>query len=134
MPDPAGTPRVVIVGAGFGGLAAARALASGPVRVTVVDRRNHHLFAPLLYQVATAALSPSQIAYPIRSILSRQKNTRVLLADAVGIDLEKRELTLADGSVPFDYLILAAGSRHAYFGHDEWEKNAPGLKTLEDAL
>ena len=134
MLDPAVTPRVVIVGAGFGGLTAARTLASGPVQLTVVDRRNHHLFAPLLYQVATASLSPSQIAYPIRSILSRQKNTRVLLADAVGIDLERRELTLADGSVPFDFLILAAGSRHAYFGHDEWEKNAPGLKTLEDAL
>ena len=134
MPDPAVTPRVVIVGAGFGGLTAARTLASGPVQVTVVDRRNHHLFAPLLYQVATASLSPGQIAYPIRSILSRQKNTRVLLADAIGIDLERRELTLADGSVPYDFLILAAGSRHAYFGHDEWEKNAPGLKTLEDAL
>ena len=134
MLDPAVTPRVVIVGAGFGGLTAARTLASGPVQLTVVDRRNHHLFAPLLYQVATASLSPGQIAYPIRSILSRQKNTRVLLADAVGIDLERRELTLADGSVPYDFLILAAGSRHAYFGHDEWEKNAPGLKTLEDAL
>jgi NADH dehydrogenase len=134
MPESAGTPRVVIVGAGFGGLTAAQALARGPVLLTVVDRRNHHLFAPLLYQVATAALSPSQIAYPIRSILSGQKNTRVLLADATGIDLERREVTLADGSVPYDFLILAAGSRHAYFGHDEWEKNAPGLKTLEDAL
>lgn len=134
MPDPAGTPRVVIVGAGFGGLTAARALAGAPLQVTVVDRRNHHLFAPLLYQVATAALSPGEIAYPIRSILSRQTNTRVLLADATGIDLERRELTLADGTLPFDYLILAAGSRHAYFGHDEWETNAPGLKTLEDAL
>ena len=132
MPDPA--LRVVIVGAGFGGLTAARTLSAGPVQVTVVDRRNHHLFAPLLYQVATAALSPSQIAYPIRSILSKQKNTRVLLADAIGIDLARRELTLADGSVPYDALILAAGSRHAYFGHDEWEKYAPGLKTLEDAL
>ncbi|MEX1243746.1 MAG: NAD(P)/FAD-dependent oxidoreductase [Thermoanaerobaculia bacterium] len=134
MPDPAGLPRVVIVGAGFGGLTAARALARAPVQVTVIDRRNHHLFAPLLYQVATAALSPGDIAYPIRSILSRQTNTRVLLADATGIDLERREVTLADGSLPFDYLILAAGSRHAYLGHDDWEKDAPGLKTLEDAL
>lgn len=134
MPDPAGLPRVVIVGAGFGGLTAARALARAPVQVTVIDRRNHHLFAPLLYQVATAALSPGDIAYPIRSILSRQANTRVLLADATGIDLERREVTLADGSLPFDYLILAAGSRHAYLGHDDWEKDAPGLKTLEDAL
>ncbi len=133
MPDPAG-PRVVIVGAGFGGLTAARTLSGAPVQVTVVDRRNHHLFAPLLYQVATAALSPGEIAYPIRSILSRQANTRVLLADATGIDLERRELTLADGTLAFDYLILAAGSRHAYFGHDAWEAHAPGLKTLEDAL
>ena len=124
----------MIVGAGFGGLAAARALRSAPVEVTVVDRRNHHLFAPLLYQVATAGLSPGDIAYPIRAILRRQANARVLLGDARAVDPQAREVVLADGRVGFDFLILATGSRHAYFGHDEWEPNAPGLKNLEDAL
>lgn len=127
-------PRVVIIGAGFGGLYAAQALRRAPVEVTVIDRRNHHLFQPLLYQVATAALSPGDIAYPIRAILSRQKNTRVLLAEANAIDAKKRKVMLKDGEVEYDYLIIATGASHAYFGHDEWEQAAPGLKTLEDAL
>jgi NADH dehydrogenase len=127
-------PHVVIVGGGFGGLNAARALRRAPVRVTLVDRRNHHLFQPLLYQVATAALSPADIAYPLRSVLSRQANAAVLLADAVGVDRAKRELVLSDGRLPFDYLVIATGARHAYFGHDDWEAHAPGLKSLEDAL
>jgi NADH dehydrogenase len=127
-------PRVVIVGAGFGGLTAARELRRAPVEVTVVDRRNHHLFQPLLYQVATAALSPGDIAYPIRSILRRQGNADVLLADVASVDTAKREVTLTDGRLAYDFLILAAGARHAYFGHDDWEKRAPGLKSLEDAL
>lgn len=128
-----GRPHVVIVGAGFGGLSAAKALATAPVSVTVIDRRNHHLFQPLLYQVATAGLSPADIAYPIRSILSRQRNTTVLLGEATGIDKERRELLLGDERILFDYLVLATGARHAYFGHDEWEPFAPGLKSLEDA-
>jgi len=127
-------PHVVVVGAGFGGLNAVQALARAPVRITVVDRRNHHLFQPLLYQVATAALSPADIAYPIRAILRRQKNATVLLADAVSVDRSARELVLSDGRLGFDYLVLATGVRHAYFGHDSWEKSAPGLKSLEDAL
>lgn len=127
-------PHVVIVGAGFGGLYAARALKRAEVEVTVVDRRNHHLFQPLLYQVATAGLSPGDIAHPIRAVLSRQKNARVLLAEAVAVDLKARKLILRDGEVNYDFLILATGARHAYFGHDEWEKWAPGLKTLDDAL
>jgi NADH dehydrogenase len=127
-------PHVVILGAGFGGLYAARALRRAPVRVTVVDRRNHHLFQPMLYQVATAALSPGDIAYPVRSVLRRQRNAHVLLASATAIDPERREVVLEDGTLPYDYLIVAAGARHAYFGHDEWEKRAPGLKSLEDAL
>ncbi|HJW15073.1 MAG TPA: NAD(P)/FAD-dependent oxidoreductase [Thermoanaerobaculia bacterium] len=127
-------PRVVILGAGFGGLTAARALAATPVRVTVADRRNHHLFQPLLYQVATAALSPGDIAYPIRSILRRQRNATVLLADAVSVDPAAREVALSDGRLGYDFLVLATGSRDAYFGHDDWEKAAPGLKTLDDAL
>jgi len=127
-------PRVVIVGGGFGGLYAARAFRGAPVQVTVVDRRNHHLFQPLLYQVAMAALSPGDIASPIRWILRRQKNVEVLLADATGVDLERRRLLLSDGELSYDYLILATGTTHAYFGHDEWQPLAPGLKTLEDAL
>jgi NADH dehydrogenase len=127
-------PHVVVVGAGFGGLNTVRALRRARVRVTLVDRRNHHLFQPLLYQVATAALSPADIAYPVRSILRRQQNAAVLLAEAVGVDRAARELVLSDGRLPFDYLVLATGARHAYFGHEAWEKNAPGLKTLEDAL
>jgi NADH:ubiquinone reductase (H+-translocating) len=127
-------PHVVVLGAGFGGLSAARTLRDAPVRVTVVDRRNHHLFQPLLYQVATAALSPGDIAYPIRSILRHQQNTHVLLADATAVDTAKREVVLSDGRLPYDYLIVATGATHSYFGHDEWEPFAPGLKTLEDAL
>ncbi len=127
-------PHVLIVGAGFGGLYAAKALAHAPVRITVIDRRNHHLFQPLLYQVATAALSPGDIAHPIRAILSRQKNARVLLAEATAVDLKSKKVILRDGELPYDYLILATGVRHAYFGHSEWEKWAPGLKSLEDAL
>ena len=134
------TPHVVVVGGGFGGLYAARALAKHPVRVTLVDRHNHHLFQPLLYQVATAALSPGEIAEPIRTILRRYPNIRVLLGEVTGIDLARREVQLAsiDGSpaerLAYDYLVLACGARHAYFGHDDWEPLAPGLKTLEDAL
>jgi NADH:quinone reductase (non-electrogenic) len=125
---------VVIVGGGFGGLYAARALGSAPVEVTVVDRTNHHVFQPLLYQVATASLSPSQIAYPIRGVLRRQRNTRVLLAEVTGVDVARRVVRLADGELSWDYLILAPGARHSYFGHAEWEALAPGLKTLDDAL
>jgi NADH dehydrogenase len=127
-------PRVVIVGGGFGGLYAARGLARADVAVTLVDRRNHHLFQPLLYQVATAALSPGDIAYPIRAILARQQNAEVILADARAIDVGAREVVLGDGRLPYDYLILATGATHSYFGHDAWEPFAPGLKTLEDAL
>ena len=126
--------RVVILGAGFGGLSAARALEGAPVEVAVVDRRNHHLFQPLLYQVATASLSPGDIAYPIRAILRHQENVRVLLAEATAIDAAAREVVLADGRLSYDYLIVATGARHAYFGHDEWEPDAPGLKTLDDAI
>ncbi len=124
----------MIVGGGFGGLYAARALANAPVDVTVVDRTNHHVFQPLLYQVATASLSPSQIAYPIRGVLRRQRNTSVLLAEAVRVDVARRVVALRDGELPFDYLILAPGASHSYFGHPEWEAVAPGLKTLDDAL
>jgi NADH dehydrogenase len=126
---------VVIIGGGFGGLAAARALKAQPVRVTLVDRRNHHLFQPLLYQVATATLSPGDIASPIRWILRRQRNLRVLLADVRAIEPGARRVILADGdAIEYDYLIVATGATHAYFGHREWEPFAPGLKTLEDAL
>lgn len=125
--------RVVIVGGGFGGLAAARALRRAPVDVTLVDRRNHHLFQPLLYQVATAGLSPADIAYPIRSVLRRQANASVLLAEAVDVDVARRELVLKDGRLAYDYLILATGARHAYFGHDDWATFAPGLKKIDDA-
>jgi len=127
-------PQVVIVGAGFGGLYAARALKRADVRVTVIDRRNHHLFQPLLYQVATAGLSPGDIAYPIRAVLRRQKNARVLLEEAVAIDIAARKVRLRGGEIPYDYLILATGAQHSYFGHNDWEPWAPGLKSLEDAL
>jgi NADH dehydrogenase len=128
------TPRVIIVGGGFGGLYAARALARVPVDVTLLDRRNHHVFQPLLYQVAAAALSPGDIASPIRWILRRQANVEVLLADVQRVDPARRTVVLADGEMTYDYLILATGSTHAYFGHDQWRDVAPGLKTLEDAL
>ena len=127
-------PHVVILGAGFGGLNAVRALQRAPVRVTVIDRANHHLFQPLLYQVATAALSPADISAPIRRILRRQKNVEVLLAEATAIDLPSRRVVLADGEVDYDFLIVATGATHAYFGHADWERLAPGLKTLKDAL
>jgi NADH:ubiquinone reductase (H+-translocating) len=126
--------RVVIVGAGFGGLAAAQALAHAPVSITVIDRKNFHTFQPLLYQVATAGLSPGEIAEPIRSILHRAKNVEVLMADVTGFDLERRAVETADQQMPYDSLIVAAGASHAYFGHEEWEAFAPGLKTIEDAI
>ncbi|TLY42158.1 MAG: NAD(P)/FAD-dependent oxidoreductase [Nitrospirae bacterium] len=125
---------IVIVGAGFGGLRAARALKHADVRITVIDRRNYHLFQPLLYEVATAGLSPNDIAYPIRAVLRRQKNTRVFLAEVVAIDTKRRKVVLQDGEVEYDYLILATGAGHSYFGHPEWETYAPGLKSIEDAL
>src|SRR5216684_3253354 len=127
-------PRVVIVGAGFGGLNAARSLATAPMQITVIDRKNHHTFQPLLYQVATAGLSPGEIAAPIRSILSRHENIEVLMAEVTGFDLERRVVKTAEQEVPYDSLIIAAGASHAYFGHEEWEPLAPGLKTIEDAL
>jgi NADH dehydrogenase len=127
-------PDVVILGGGFGGLAAARALRRACALVTVVDRRNHHLFQPLLYQVATAALNPSDVAHPIRAVLRRQRNARVLLANASAIDLVRRIVVLDGDELHYDYLIVATGATHAYFGHDEWEAAAPGLKTIEDAL
>lgn len=128
------THQVVIVGAGFGGLNAATSLASADVRVVVIDQKNHHTFQPLLYQVATAGLSPGEIAEPIRSILRRHKNVEVLMAEVTGFDLERRVVKTAEEEVPYDSLIVAAGASHAYFGHDEWEPIAPGLKTIEDAI
>jgi NADH dehydrogenase len=127
-------PHVFIVGGGFAGLAAARALAGSPVAITVVDRRNHHVFQPLLYQVATASLSPADISAPIRTVLRGQDNCEVVLAEVTGVDVGERRLMLGGGHVKYDYLILAAGATHAYFGHDEWASIAPGLKTLEDAV
>jgi NADH dehydrogenase len=131
----ANRPKVVIIGAGFGGLWAAKAVAGKPVDVTVIDRKNHHTFQPLLYQVATAVLSPGEIASPVRRILYRNKNTEVILGEVLNIDKTAKTVTLENGSsIPFDYLIVAAGARHSYFGHDEWATSAPGLKTIEDAL
>jgi NADH dehydrogenase len=127
-------PHVVIVGGGFGGLYAARALRRARIRLTIVDRRNHHVFQPLLYQVAMAALSPGDIASPIRWILRRQPNVEVILADVRAVDRARQVLVLGDGELRYDYLIVASGATHAYFGHDEWRPIAPGLKTLEDAL
>lgn len=126
-------PRVVVVGAGFAGLNAARELAHAPVRVTVLDKKNHHTFQPLLYQVALAVLSPAEIASPIRNVLRRAKNTEVLLGEVTGFDLNKRLVHTRALDLPYDYLIVAAGATHAYFGHPEWEQYAPGLKTIEDA-
>ena len=131
-----GRPRVVIIGGGFGGLYAARALAHHPVDVTVIDRTNHHVFQPLLYQVATATLAPTDITAPIRWLLRDQRNARVLMAEVTGIEVDRRALTCDGGAlqVAYDYLLVASGSRHAYFGHPEWETTAPGLKTLDDAI
>jgi NADH dehydrogenase len=128
-------PHVVIIGAGFGGLFAARALAHAPVRMTIIDRRNYHLFQPLLYQVATAALSPADIAAPIRSIVRKAANTLVILGRVSGVDIAARVVVTEDGRrIGYDYLVVATGARHAYFGHEEWEKFAPGLKKIEDAI
>ena len=127
-------PHVVVIGGGFGGLATARALAKAPVNVTLIDRRNHHLFQPLLYQVATAALNPGDIAYPIRGALARQPNARVLLAAASSIDVANRRVVLDDGELAYDYLVVATGATHSYFGRDDWAQVAPGLKSIEDAL
>src|SRR3954470_16600106 len=123
-------PHVVIIGAGFGGLQAAKTLACTDVRVTVIDRTNYHLFQPLLYQVATAALSPADIAAPIRAIVGRQNNVSVILAKVSGIDKEARQVVAGTLRVPFDYLVLATGAQHAYFGHGEWEAYATGIKTI----
>jgi NADH dehydrogenase len=130
----AARPHVVIVGGGFGGLYAARALARSPARVTLLDRRNHHLFQPLLYQVATAALNPSDIATPLRSILRSAANVTVFLAEVRSVDLAGRRLILDEGELAYDALVLAAGAGNSYFGHDDWEALAPSLKSLEDAL
>src|SRR4051812_262060 len=128
-------PHVVIVGGGFGGLYAAKRLAKEPVRVTLVDRRNHHLFQPLLYQVATAGLSPGNIAAPLRAILRGHANVHVLLGEMRDLDAKENTILLADGTqISYDYLIIATGASHSYFGNDQWAPNAPGLKTLEDAL
>jgi NADH dehydrogenase len=127
------SPRVVIVGAGFGGLTAAKALAGGPFDVTVIDQHNYHLFQPLLYQVATAGLSPAEIASPIRGILSRERNVNVMLGKVSGIDTARREVLAEGRRIPYDTLILATGAQHAYFGHNDWAAHAPGLKTIDDA-
>src|SRR4051812_41477005 len=127
--------RVVIVGGGFAGLSAARALRSAPVDVTVVDRRNYHLFQPLLYQVATGSLSPGEVAAPLRGVLGRQRNTRVLLGQMVDLDPKGKRVLLADGaSLDYDALIIAVGSQTSYFGHDQWQAWAPGLKSVEEAI
>src|SRR5450759_4785991 len=127
-------PHVVILGGGFGGLYTARGLRNAPVRITLVDRHNYHLFQPLLYQVATAALNPSDIAAPIRHILRRQKNVAVILGEASAIDTTRKIVTLLDGEIAYDYLVVATGATHSYFDHPEWEAAAPGLKTIDDAL
>src|SRR6202522_2707749 len=126
-------PKVVIVGAGFGGLSAAKALAKAPFDVTIIDQHNYHLFQPLLYQVATAGLSPADIASPIRIVVAGQRNTTVILAEVSGVDLDARQVLAEDRRVVYDFLILATGARHAYFGHDDWAQHAPGLKRIDDA-
>lgn len=130
---PAAVPRVVIVGAGFGGLQAAHALRNAAVQVTVIDRTNHHLFQPLLYQVATAVLSPAEICAPIRSILRNQQNTEVLMGEVTGVDMQEQRVLMGDQRVPYDYLILATGASDSYFGHTEWAAHAPGLKSIGQA-
>jgi len=132
--DQKSNPRVVIVGAGFGGLLAARTLAQYPVQITLIDRQNFHTFQPLLYQVATAGLSPGEIAAPIRWIMRSRRNVEVLMSEVQDFDLSRRVVKLPDGEIPYDYLLVASGASHAYFGHDEWEPFAPGLKTIQDAL
>ncbi len=127
-------PHVVILGGGFAGLECARRLSRAPVRITLVDRRNYHLFQPLLYQVATASLSPADIASPIRTILKRQKNVQVWLGEAEGVDVGRRVVRLRDGELDYDYLVVATGATHAYFGRDDWAPLAPGLKTIDDAV
>src|SRR3989475_5252271 len=129
-----GKPHVIIVGAGFGGLEAAKQFARENVRVTVIDRTNYHLFQPLLYQVATAALSPADIAAPVRAVLSKCRNVEVILAEVQSVDVDAKKVKTVDLNIDYDYLILATGARHSYFGHNEWEKLAPGLKSLEDAI
>ena len=126
-------PRIVIVGAGFGGLAAAEGLARANAEITLIDRQNHHLFQPLLYQVATAGLSPADIAWPVRHLLRRQRNLRVLMAEVTAVKPGRKVVTLADGPLAYDWLVLATGATHGYFGRDEWAEHAPGLKTLDDA-
>ena len=133
-PTTSGRPRVVVVGAGFGGLEAVRALAKAPVDVTLVDRRNVHLFQPLLYQVATAALSPGDITWPVRSIFARQKNVTTLMMDVTAIDTSARTVSGGTTTLDYDYLVLATGATHAYFGHDDWARFALGLKSIDDAL
>src|SRR5947209_7738935 len=127
-------PHVIIVGAGFGGLEAAKKLACKDVRVTVIDRTNYHLFQPLLYQVATACVAPADIAAPVRAILSKCRNMNVILAEVVSVDVQGRRIIMVDGEIGYDFLIVATGARHSYFGHPEWERLAPGLKSLEDAV
>src|SRR5580765_4320973 len=125
--------RVVIIGGGFGGLYAARELGRAPVQVTLVDRRNFHLFQLLLYQVATGGLSPGEIASPLRAVVGRNRNTEVVLGEVRDLDVEQRRIILASGSIPYDHLVIATGATHTYFGNDQWEPLAPGLKTIEDA-
>src|SRR5258708_37474236 len=134
MRDSQQKPHVVVLGGGFGGLHAARGLARAAVRVTLIDKKNHHLFQPLLYQVAAAELDPGDIAAPIRWILRKQKNTTVILAEARAIDLAAKKVVLDERAVAFDCLVVATGARHSYFGNEAWERAAPGLKTVEDAL
>jgi NADH:ubiquinone reductase (H+-translocating) len=130
---PSGNAKIVVIGAGFGGLEAAKALRRAAADLTVIDRQNHHCFQPLLYQVATAALSPADIAWPIRHILRPQRNATVLMEDVRGIDLDKKQIRTQFGTVPYDYLVIATGAMHSYFGHDDWSEYAPGLKRIEDA-
>ena len=127
------SPHVVIVGGGFGGLELAKRLKRAPVRVTLVDRNNYHLFQPLLYQVATGGLSPANIAMPLRSILRRHTNCNVVLAEVTDVDVARKHLVHADGELGYDYLVVAAGGTHSYFGNDQWEAHAPGLKSIHDA-
>jgi NADH dehydrogenase len=133
MSESKGAAKVLILGGGFGGLEAAKALADAPVEVTVIDRQNHHTFQPLLYQVATAALTPADVAWPIRGVLCRQRNTRVLMTEVTGIDLDRRRVRTTGGEFAYDFLVVATGATHAYFGHDDWARHAPGLKRIEDA-